>query len=557
MNTPAATRALFRPLLLLALVPFSRGQVAPPATPTPATSNAGAAVKLDDFVVTGVFNATEAKKATTAITTLSSDFLAEQVALSADDMLANVAGVFVNSSLGEIRGMVYSRGISADSSDGSTGQYYVSMQEDGLPITNVNFGNYNASYFNRPDATLQRVEAVRGGSASITSSNSPGGAFNYLSRVGSPRAGGEVRSRFGLEGRGEPQYRADAVYGGPLGRKGWVYSVGGFYRYAVGHRPADGYPMNNGFVTRGNVYKDYGNGSVKFYGKYMDDRNHWYEYLLARDPQDPKQFPGLSRYSTNLFPKASFQYPRESDSTRATFDTADAVRSRQRYGGMEWKHEFGDGWSINHNVKFSRNWADWNSSSGVTPRSLEWPNFFSTMAIQFSGGGQNGRVPAGVYRFSDRRTGAVYAEVTSNGNYTVNANALNNAGQVVRFANLPNQQILSNALWTNVGRVANEHMDEIMERLSVTKRWRTHAFTAGGYFGYSGISDRQTSGGPHRLAAHGAAAAARHHVDSGRHGQRPRRHAGGRAHGHRGFCGPARPAHESRRLHVAGKWIHA
>jgi hypothetical protein len=127
----------------------------------------------------------------------------------------------------------------------------------------------------------------------------------------------------------------------------------------------------------------------------MDDRNHWYEYLLARDPQDPKQYPGLSRYSTNLLPKSSHQYPREADDQFATFDSNDKVRSRQRYAGVEWKHEFGDGWSLNQNVKFSRNWADWNSSAGVTPRSLEWPNFFSNMLIQFSGGGTNlnGRVP--------------------------------------------------------------------------------------------------------------------------------------------------------------------
>ncbi|PAW65506.1 MAG: hypothetical protein B9S34_10875 [Opitutia bacterium Tous-C1TDCM] len=471
-------------------------QSAPAPSPAaPAAATAQSAVKLEDFVVTGVFNATEAKKATTAISTLTAAYLAEQVYLSADDLLLEVAGVFVNSSLGEIRGMVYSRGISADSSDGATGQYYVSMQEDGLPITNIAFGNYNASYFNRADATLQRVEAVRGGSASITSSNSPGGAFNYISRTGPARAGGEVRTRLGLEGRSEPHYRADLVYGGPLGQTGWVYSVGGFYRYAVGHRPADGYPMNNGFVTRGNLFKDYGRGSVKIYGKYMDDRNHWYEYLLARDPQDPKQFPGLSRFSTNLFPKSSHQYPREADNQFATFDTADAVRSRQRYAGVEWKHEFGDGWSLNHNVKFSRNWADWNSSAGVTPRSLEWPNFFSSMAIQFSGGTQNGRVPAGLYRFADRTTGTVLAEVTSNGNYTVNANALFNAGQVVRFANLPNGQIVPSAFWTNTGRVANEHMDEIMERFSVTKKWGNHSFTGGGYFGYADISDRQSSGG--------------------------------------------------------------
>lgn len=482
------------PIALLATSLALSAQTAPaPSTTAPAT-NSSEAVKLEEFVVTGVFNATEAKKTTTAIATIDANMIAEQVPLSADDLLLNVAGVFVNSSLGEIRGMVYSRGISADSSDGATGQYYVSMQEDGLPITNIAFGNYNASYFNRPDATLQRVEAVRGGSASITSSNSPGGAFNYISRIGTQKFGGEVRGRFGVEGEWSPTYRGDIVVGGPLA-KGWVYSVGGFYRYAEGHRPAIGYPMNDGFVTRGNLFKDYGSGSVKIYGKYMDDRNHWYEYLLARDPTNPKQYPGLSRFSTNLFPKSSHQYPRESDTTFATFDTADAVRSRQRYAGIEWKHDFDNGWSINHNVKFSRNWADWNSSSGVTPRSLEWPNFFSSMAIQFSGGGQNGRVPAGLYRFYDRSNNALLAEVSSNGNYTVNANALFNAGQVVRFANLPNGQIIPNAFWVNVGRVANEHMDEIMERLSVTKKIGNMSFTAGGYFGYADISDRQTSGG--------------------------------------------------------------
>lgn len=482
------------PAALLATSLALSAQTAPAPAPTTPAAAASDAVKLEEFVVTGVFNATEAKKTTTAIATIDANTIAEQVPLSADDLLLNVAGVFVNSSLGEIRGMVYSRGISADSSDGATGQYYVSMQEDGLPITNIAFGNYNASYFNRPDATLQRVEAVRGGSASITSSNSPGGAFNYISRIGTQKFGGEVRGRFGIEGEWSPTYRGDMVVGGPLA-KGWVYSVGGFYRYAEGHRPAIGYPMNDGFVVRGNLFKDYGSGSVKIYGKYMDDRNHWYEYLLARDPENPKQYAGLSRFSTNLFPKASFQYPRESDTTFATFDTADAVRSRQRYGGIEWKHDFDNGWSINHNVKFSRNWADWNSSSGVTPRSLEWPNFFSSMAIQFSGGGQNGRVPAGLYRFYDRSNNALLAEVSSNGNYTVNANALFNAGQVVRFANLPNGQIVPNAFWVNVGRVANEHMDELMERLSVTKKIGNMSFTAGGYFGYAGISDRQTSGG--------------------------------------------------------------
>ena len=104
------------------------------------------------------------------------------------------------------------------------------------------------------------------------------------------------------------------------------------------------------------------------------------------------------------------------------------------------------------------------------------------MGIQFSGGAAatNNRVPPGLYRFADRRTGAVLAEVTSNGTYTVNANALSNAGQVVRSANLPHGQIVPRALWTNAGRVANEHRDEIMERFSVTKRIRAMTFTERG-----------------------------------------------------------------------------
>src|SRR5262249_17972888 len=158
--------------------------------------------KLDEYVVTGVFNATEARKTTTAITTVTADLIAEQALISADDPLLNVAGVFVNSSLVGNRGMVYSRGRSSSSSCGRTCQYDGARQEDGVPITNVAFGNYNASYCNRADATLQRVEAVRGGSASITSSNSPGGAFNYISRLGSQsRFEGEIRERVGIEGR--------------------------------------------------------------------------------------------------------------------------------------------------------------------------------------------------------------------------------------------------------------------------------------------------------------------------------------------------------------------
>ncbi len=463
-------------------------------------ANPDEAVRLQEYVVTGVFTATSVQEATASISTITSRELTEQVPVSAADLLLNVPGVFVNSSLGEIRGMVYSRGVSVNTSDGANGYYYVSMQEDGLPITNVNLANFGPDYFLRPDATLLRVEAVRGGSASITATNAPGGAFNYISKTGTPRHGGEVRVRFGLEGEGEPFYRGDVNLGGPVGNTGWLYNVGGFYRRSESHRPGVGYPMNDGGSLRGNLFKDYGRGSVRVSAKYHDDRNHWFEYLLALNPENPRQAPGLSRYSTNLLPAARHQYPREAQDRFDTWDNTDKAHSQQRALGVDWKHEFGNGWSLQQNVKVTRNWIDRNTSASVTPRSLAWPNLFSTMGFQFSGGPQNGRVPAGTYQFRDLATNTLVGEVTSNGTYTVNGTAPSNPGQVVTVSSLPNRGIeiapgSFDAVWTVTGSARNDHMDELMEQFSVTKRTEKMTFTAGGYFGYADIDVRISSGG--------------------------------------------------------------
>ena len=42
--------------------------------------------------------------------------------------------MFVNSALGEIRNIVFSRGVSARSLEAAGGYFYVSLQEDGLPV---------------------------------------------------------------------------------------------------------------------------------------------------------------------------------------------------------------------------------------------------------------------------------------------------------------------------------------------------------------------------------------------------------------------------------------
>ena len=354
MNSPKSRITISALLLVAATLRLPAQSVVPtPLRGKEETGKDKSAIQLEDFVVTGVFTATAATKATVAISTVDSKLLNMEVAASGIDALLNVPGVFVNSSLGEIRGMVYSRGISADSSDGSNGYYYVSMQEDGLPITNVNFGNFGPDYFLRVDATLKRVEAVRGGSASITAANAPGGVFNYISKNGGATSAGEVRTRYGLEGDWSPMYRGDINLGGPIGKSPWRYNIGGFYRVANGYRPPNGYPMNDGGTIRGNIFKEYGNGSIKLYAKYQNDRNHWYEYQLGLNPQDPKQVPGLSRYSTNLHEKFSNVFPRESETNLETFDSTKKVHSQQKVLGVDWNHEFSSGLAVTMQLKKS------------------------------------------------------------------------------------------------------------------------------------------------------------------------------------------------------------
>ena len=118
--------------------------------------------------------------ASISISTIGAKQLERVAPTSSSDLLKNIPGVYVNQSRGEIWNSVYSRGLSAGSIDNLNGYRYVSLQEDGLPVTNVEL---SPDLFLRADAMTNRVEAVRGGTASILGANAPGGIFNYVSKA--------------------------------------------------------------------------------------------------------------------------------------------------------------------------------------------------------------------------------------------------------------------------------------------------------------------------------------------------------------------------------------
>jgi iron complex outermembrane recepter protein len=108
----------FSQLLLASTILVSGALVSAPALAQNAAESAEA-TSAEDIIVTGVFNAKRIEDAPIAITAVTSEEIAQQVAVSSADLLRNVSGVFVNSSLGEIRNIVFSRGVSANSLDGA------------------------------------------------------------------------------------------------------------------------------------------------------------------------------------------------------------------------------------------------------------------------------------------------------------------------------------------------------------------------------------------------------------------------------------------------------
>jgi outer membrane receptor for ferrienterochelin and colicin len=99
--------------------------------------------------------------ASVAISTLNTRQIENVVPNSSTDLLKNVPGVYVNTSRGEVGNAIYTRGLNYNG-----GFFYVSMQEDGLPVVGIS-GLLQPDGYLRADATINKVEAVRGGTATI------------------------------------------------------------------------------------------------------------------------------------------------------------------------------------------------------------------------------------------------------------------------------------------------------------------------------------------------------------------------------------------------------
>ena len=274
------------------------GQAAAPNPPASSTSTAAKAgidpdiQELDVMVVTGRAGIDFRTKAQTsyAITDISAEQLRMQAPVGVAEALKAIPGFWVEASGGEASNNIRARGIPTD------GFSTVALLEDGLPIQHDGgLGWLNADQSYRMDETVQRMEIVRGGPASVFTSNAPGGVVNFVTRRGTDSPEGVVKFEVGDFGH----TRVDAWHGGPIGP--WRYGAGGFWRRSEGVRDP-GFHANDGYQVRFSLGRDLPNGGkLDANVKYFDDHVIFYLPVpLTFDGHgDPADVPGFdANYGT-------------------------------------------------------------------------------------------------------------------------------------------------------------------------------------------------------------------------------------------------------------------
>jgi iron complex outermembrane recepter protein len=266
----------------------ARERVSRAAEPLTADSRFG----VEEVIVTGTAVPERTKfESSVAISTFNAEEIARRAPMSSADLIAAVPGFWVESTAGTTQGNVFARGIIQDG-----GYRYVGLLEDGIPIYPVfELSFYNPDQLVRIDATIERVEALRGGAAPIFTAGAVGGAISFVTRAASSTPAGLFR----LSLSDYDMHRADLAFSGPLGDD-WRVALGGYYRRSDGVRDP-GYDADRGGQFRVNLARSFTRGDLELFAKYIDDRSLFVVPVpLMGDPSRPHGLNGADAGAYSL-----------------------------------------------------------------------------------------------------------------------------------------------------------------------------------------------------------------------------------------------------------------
>ena len=331
--------------LLLVNLSFSQNETKP-ANDTIKTT------QLEDVVITGVVNPKAKIKSSVSITTMDAKQIDQSAPRSTAEIFRSIPGIRSESSGGEGNSNISVRGVPISSG----GSKYLQIQEDGLPV--LLFGDIafaTADIFTRFDGNVAKIEAIRGGSASTLSSNSPGGIINFISKTGQTE-GGMVRTSFGLDYN---NFRTDVDYGTKIG-DGLYFHVGGFYRAGEGVRKT-GSTSNNGGQVKFNITKEFEKGKVTVYAKFLNDRAAAYMPMPVKvtGTNANPSWGSVSGFDATTGALQSIYLNHNvglgTDGQLRRENVADGMNPISKSIGVNASFDLEDGWKITENGRYSSN----------------------------------------------------------------------------------------------------------------------------------------------------------------------------------------------------------
>ncbi|MEH3108167.1 MAG: TonB-dependent receptor [Sphingomonas fennica] len=336
-------------------------------------SRIGAAdAQVDEIVVVGTAGGgTRRQDASFAVTTLSNDAIARAAPTSTADILRTVPGVMAESSGGQNGANVFVRGYPS----GGDAQF-VTFQYAGTPIfAPPTLSFLENSQLIRLDETVQRVEAVRGGTGSLFSNGQPGLTVNVVPRTG----GRDLKGFAKLSYTTFDEVRGDAWVSGPLGED-TGFMVGGYYAQSNGIRDPR-YRAEQGGQITANIRHDFGNrGSVELYARYLNDRGQWLLPIpVLVDGTKTRAYPGFDAGTGTLNGPDTRQVQ---NIVGRTVDLQDGRGAKVIHTGVTLDYEILDGLRLRERASYLGGHAD---TLGLVP--TEAPVSAAVMATRLAGAG--------------------------------------------------------------------------------------------------------------------------------------------------------------------------
>jgi outer membrane receptor protein involved in Fe transport len=221
------------------------------------------------------------------ITLATAEDISRKAPRSTSDLLELVPGIFVEGTAGELSNNYSVRGLQGG------GQRFVQLEEDSLPVIYQGGG---ADFFFSEDITIDRLEAVKGGSSGVLTVNGAGATINFISKKPNfDEAEGIARVTaydYGLK-------RGDFYYSAPLGEN-LAFNAGGYIQSSPGVRRN---PFNyDGYRLKAMLeYRFPSGGFARLTGKIGDLKAAYYAGMpYAFNDGKPGNVNGLDSQSDNI-----------------------------------------------------------------------------------------------------------------------------------------------------------------------------------------------------------------------------------------------------------------